>query len=55
MSLADSPHRGAVRGGLSARTRILPYGYYNIYYRVGDDVEILRILHSARHIDDGDL
>ncbi|UDF02718.1 type II toxin-antitoxin system RelE/ParE family toxin [Asticcacaulis sp. AND118] len=55
LSLANLSYRGAMRPNLGQNIRILSHGRYNIYYRVGDEVEILRILHGARQVDEGEI
>ena len=55
-SLADNPAVGAMRPDLLTDVRLVPYGSYNIYYLpLADRVRILRIYHSARLIEAGDL
>ncbi|WP_368407108.1 type II toxin-antitoxin system RelE/ParE family toxin [Asticcacaulis aquaticus] len=55
-SLKDLPLRGANRSALIAGVKLLPHKNYNIYYGVTDEtVTIFRVLHSTRHVDEGDL
>ncbi len=47
-SLTNAPFKGARRDNLVSGLRVLPYGNYNIYYRVeADMLIILRIMNSA--------
>lgn len=47
-SLANTPFKGVRRDNLVLGLRVLPYGNYNIYYRVeADMLVILRIMNSA--------
>ena len=44
---------GRARPGLRSDLRYFPYGSYLILYRiVGDGVEIERVVHAARNLDD---
>ena len=50
-TLARMPHKGTQRPELGEELRVLPHGRYLAFYQVkGDQVRILRILHSARDI-----
>lgn len=56
LALNDYPISGADRSHICDGLRVLPHGHYNIFYRtLSDRVEITRILHSARHIDEDDI
>jgi toxin ParE1/3/4 len=56
LSLRHAPNKGADRSDLLPGVRLLPHGNYNIYYRVlTQKVEVIRVFHSARHIDADDL
>jgi len=47
-SLVQAPFKGAPRDGLLSGLRLLPYGNYNIYYRVeAERLIVLRIMNSA--------
>jgi toxin ParE1/3/4 len=51
--LARSPLIGRARPELRPDLRSFPYGAYLILYRVIDDgVEIVRVVHAARNLDD---
>jgi toxin ParE1/3/4 len=51
--LARSPMGGRARPELRTDLRSFPYRAYLILYRaLGDGVEIVRIVHSARNLDD---
>jgi toxin ParE1/3/4 len=51
--LARSPMIGRARPELRPDLRSFPYGSYLILYRViSDRVEIVRIVHAARNLDD---
>jgi toxin ParE1/3/4 len=51
--LARSPMIGRARPELRPDLRSFPYGAYLILYRVaGDGVEIVRVVHAARNLDD---
>ena len=50
--LANNPKGGRVRDDLNAGLRSFPNGRYIIFYRIiRADVEIARVLHSAREIE----
>jgi len=50
--LADFPDRGVLRKEFAAGLRMLIEGNYLILYRVkGDAVEVMRIVHGARQIE----
>lgn len=52
-ALARNPHTGRARPELRADLRSFPYGAYLILYRMIDDgVEIVRVVHAARNLDD---
>ena len=56
LSLRHAPYKGTDRSDVSAGLRLLPHGNYNIYYKVwGQKLVVVRILHSARNINMGDL
>jgi toxin ParE1/3/4 len=51
--LARSPRIGRARPELKPDLRSFPYGAYLILYRIIEDgVEIVRVVHSARNLDD---
>jgi toxin ParE1/3/4 len=51
--LARSPRIGRARPELKPDLRSFPYGAYLILYRIIEDgVEIVRVAHSARNLDD---
>jgi toxin ParE1/3/4 len=51
--LARDPRIGRARPELRADLRSFPYGAYLILYRVIDDgVEIVRVVHGARNLED---
>ena len=51
--LVRSPRIGRARPELRADLRSFPYGAYLILYRiVADGVEIVRVVHAARNLDD---
>ena len=50
-SLATMPARVPLRDDLRKGYRVMPVGAYLIFFRiVGDEVQIMRVLHSARDI-----
>ena len=52
-TLARSPMIGRARPELREELRSFPYGAYLILYRIIDDgVEIVRVVHAARNLDD---
>ena len=52
-SLARNPMIGRSRPELREGLRSFPYGAYLILYRIVDDgVEIVRVVHAARNLDD---
>jgi toxin ParE1/3/4 len=51
--LARQPYIGRARPDLRADLRSFPYGNYLILYRIVEDgVEIVRVVHAARNLDD---
>ncbi|MCA1935739.1 type II toxin-antitoxin system RelE/ParE family toxin [Asticcacaulis sp.] len=54
-TLGENPRSGAARYELGQGVRFLSHGNYNIYYRIGENVEILRILHGARQVGEDDI
>ena len=53
IALGGSPRIGRVRPELRPDLRSFPFGAYLILYRIVDDgVEIVRVVHSARNLDD---
>jgi toxin ParE1/3/4 len=51
--LARSPRIGRARPELMPDLRSFPYGAYLILYRIIEDgVEIVRVVHAARNLDD---
>jgi toxin ParE1/3/4 len=52
-ALGRHPMTGRARPELRSDLRSFPYGAYLILYRVvGDGVEIVRVVHAARNLDD---
>ncbi len=52
-ALGRHPMTGRARPELRADLRSFPFGAYLILYRaVGDGVEIIRVVHAARNLDD---
>ena len=52
-ALGRHPMMGRARPELRADLRSLPFGAYLILYRVVEDgVEIIRVVHAARNLDD---
>lgn len=52
-TLARNPAIGRARPELRPDLRSFPYGAYIILYRAVDDgVEIVRVVHAARNLDD---
>jgi toxin ParE1/3/4 len=52
-ALGRHPMMGRARPELRSDMRSFPYGAYLILYRsVGDGVEIVRVVHAARNLDD---
>lgn len=50
--LGDHPEIGTARPDISAETRMLVEGSYVILYRIrADGVQVVRVLHGARDID----
>lgn len=50
--LADNPSMGRRRWEFGANIRSFPFNNYLIFYRsAGDNIEILRVLHTSRDID----
>ena len=53
VALARTPHTGRARSDLRPDLRSFPYGSYIILYRiVGNGIEIVRVVHAARNLDD---
>jgi toxin ParE1/3/4 len=53
VALGRNPRIGRARPELRSDLRSFPYGAYLILYRVIDDgVEIVRVVHAARNLDD---
>jgi toxin ParE1/3/4 len=53
IALGRSPMMGRARPELRPDLRSFPYGAYVILYRAIDDgVEIVRVVHGARNLDD---
>jgi toxin ParE1/3/4 len=51
-ALAENPAIGRARHDLTEGLRSFPVGRYVIFYMpLGDGVEVIRVLHSARDID----
>jgi toxin ParE1/3/4 len=51
--LAEMPGLGVARPDVRLDLRLLPVGNYLILYReMGEDVEVVRVLHGARHWQD---
>jgi toxin ParE1/3/4 len=52
-ALRRNPHIGRARPDLRRDLRSFPYGAYLILYRIIDGgVEIVRVVHAARNLDD---
>jgi toxin ParE1/3/4 len=52
-ALARNPNMGRARPELRPDLRSFPYGAYLILYHIIDDgVEIVRVVHAARNLDD---
>ncbi len=50
--LATQPTMGRVRYELTAGMRSFPFGRYVIFYAlIADEIDIVRVLHSARDVD----
>lgn len=50
--ISNSPYIGRERHDLAPGLRSLPVGSYVIFYRlIGDGIEIVRVLHGARDIE----
>lgn len=53
VALGRSPRSGRARPELRPDLRSFPYGAYLILYRLIDEgVEIVRVVHAARNLDD---
>ena len=53
VALGRNPRIGRARPELRSDLRSFPYGAYLILYRVIDDgVEIVRVVHAARNLED---
>jgi toxin ParE1/3/4 len=53
VALGRNPRIGRTRPELRTELRSFPYGAYLILYRIIDDgVEIVRVVHAARNLDD---
>ena len=53
VALGRNPRIGRARPELRPDLRSFPYGAYLILYRIVDDgVEIVRVVHAARNLDD---
>jgi toxin ParE1/3/4 len=51
--LGRNPHIGRARPELRSDLRSFPYGAYLILYRIMEEgVEIVRVVHAARNLDD---
>jgi toxin ParE1/3/4 len=51
--LAENPKLGQARPDISPELRYFPVGRYLILYReIQDGIELVRIIHGARHIPD---
>ena len=52
-ALGRHPMMGRARPELRSDMRSFPYGSYLILYRIiGDGIEIVRVVHAARNLDD---
>jgi toxin ParE1/3/4 len=52
--LEKFPEAGPARPEIAADARVLIEAPYLIFYRlIGDDVQVVRVLHGARHITSG--
>ena len=50
--LTTQPMMGRVRYELTAGMRSVPFGRYVIFYAlIDDEIDIVRVLHSARDVD----
>ena len=50
--LAKQPLMGRARSELVSSIRSFPFGRYLIFYEpIGDGIDVVRVLHSARDID----
>jgi toxin ParE1/3/4 len=50
--IATQPLMGRARDELAANLRSFPFGRYVIFYEpIGDGIDVVRVLHSARDID----
>ena len=53
VALGRNPRIGRARPELRSDLRSFPYGAYIILYRIVDEgVEIVRVVHAARNLDD---
>jgi toxin ParE1/3/4 len=53
VALGRNPRIGRARPELRSDLRSFPFGAYPILYRVVDDgVEIVRVVHAVRNLDD---
>jgi toxin ParE1/3/4 len=51
--IATQPLMGRSRSELSANVRSFPFGRYVIFYEpIEDGIDVVRVLHSARDIDE---
>ena len=51
MALAEMPATGTPRPDIGAAVRCAPVNPYSVYYRpVDGGIEVLRVLHQARHL-----
>jgi toxin ParE1/3/4 len=52
--LATQPMMGRARPELGAELRSFPFGRYIIFYApLPDGIDVVRVLHSARDVDEG--
>jgi toxin ParE1/3/4 len=50
-TLASAPAAGRRRDDLRRGVRSFPVGVYLVFYQVGTDIEILRVIHGRRDIE----
>ncbi len=50
--IAENPKMGRRRDELERGLRSIPLGHYVIFYAVADGIDVLRVLHNRRDIED---
>ncbi|MFN6558278.1 MAG: type II toxin-antitoxin system RelE/ParE family toxin [Nostoc sp. ChiSLP01] len=51
--LADNPELGQARPDIAPKLRYFPVGRYLILYRnISEGIEVVRVVHGARHLPD---